>query len=104
MNALWQTITTSSPIRELGWTLIHSIWLGTLIALALAAAQPLLRRRSANTRYLAACAALLLFLAATTAAFFLTPPPATIATYSTIQLKQTITAAQPITTAVQPVQ
>jgi beta-lactamase regulating signal transducer with metallopeptidase domain len=99
MNALWQTITTSGPIRQLGWTLIHSLWLGTLIALAHAAAQPILRRRTANARYLAACAALLLFLAATAAAFVLTPIPATIATSSAIQSKQTITAAQSNITA-----
>jgi len=93
MNALWQTITTSSPIRQLGWALIHSIWLGALAGLALAAAQPLLRRRTAATRYLAACAALLLFLTATATAYFISPGPK--ATSSASELKQTISTARP---------
>jgi bla regulator protein blaR1 len=95
MNALWQTLTTSSPIRQLGWTRIHSIVLGALIALALAAAQPLLRRRTASARYLAACAALLLFLAATAAACILIPSPGATAISNAIQSKQTIAAVQP---------
>jgi beta-lactamase regulating signal transducer with metallopeptidase domain len=103
MNALWQTITTSSPIRQLGWTLIHSIWLGALAALALAAAQPILRRRSANARYGAACAAMLFFITATASAYFFTASPAAPAAVSSaIQQKQTITAGPP-TNPIQPI-
>jgi bla regulator protein BlaR1 len=75
MNAFWETIVASSPIRQIGWTLIHSLWIGLLIAALLAGAEPLLRRRSASARYLVACAALFLFITSTTAAFSFTSRP-----------------------------
>src|SRR5436190_24203734 len=53
----------SSHVTEaLGWTLIHFLWQGTLIALFLAAANFVLRRSSAHLRYIVACAAMLLML------------------------------------------
>src|SRR5205085_8148371 len=47
-----------------GWTLVHFLWEGTLIALVAAAALRLLRDASAQARYLTACAALILALLA----------------------------------------
>ena len=39
----------------LGWTLVHFLWQGTLIALLHAAVAATLCRRSAKARYAAAC-------------------------------------------------
>jgi GWxTD domain-containing protein len=51
----------STPVSEaLGWTVLHSLWEGALIALALAAA--LACSRSSRVRYGAGCAALLALL------------------------------------------
>ena len=46
----------------LGWTLIHFLWQGTAIALALAMGLAVLPRRAARIRYAAGCFALLLML------------------------------------------
>jgi TonB family protein len=43
-----------------GWTLLHFLWQGALVALILACVLALLSGRSAQPRYLAACAALVL--------------------------------------------
>ena len=50
--------------NALGWTIIHFIWEGTLIAALFALSQGILRRASANLRYVTGCAAMLLMLAA----------------------------------------
>jgi beta-lactamase regulating signal transducer with metallopeptidase domain len=57
-------------VRVLGWTLLHFVWQGALVALGLAAANACLRRRSARTRYAAASAALLVMLALPLISFF----------------------------------
>jgi beta-lactamase regulating signal transducer with metallopeptidase domain len=49
-------------IDALGWTLLHFVWQGVLIAMAFAAADRLLTRGSANLRYLVACGTLLVML------------------------------------------
>jgi TonB family protein len=54
----------SSPIVQIvhaaGWTLIHFVWQGVLVAIILACALTLLNGKSARPRYLAACTALVL--------------------------------------------
>ena len=47
-------------VTALGWALVHFIWQGALIAVALGAVLHGLRRRSANARYVACCAGLVL--------------------------------------------
>ena len=42
----------------LGWTLLHFVWQGILIVLALSCALPLLRRARPHVRYAVNCAAL----------------------------------------------
>lgn len=60
----WQGMLDSASAELLGWTLIHSLWQGTLVALILLALLRLIPRRYANARYglaglaLAACVAL----------------------------------------------
>jgi beta-lactamase regulating signal transducer with metallopeptidase domain len=47
-------------VTALGWSLVHFIWQGTLIATVLGVILYGLRRRDANTRYLACCAGMAL--------------------------------------------
>lgn len=63
------SVPLSSAILALGWTLMHFVWQGLLVASLLACANALLDRASSNARYLAACAAMLLMLAAPIATF-----------------------------------
>jgi beta-lactamase regulating signal transducer with metallopeptidase domain len=49
--------------QTLGWTLIHFLWEGTIVAILLASALVLLRRSWPRTRYAASCAAMVLMLA-----------------------------------------
>jgi beta-lactamase regulating signal transducer with metallopeptidase domain len=53
MTGEWTT-----PVEVIGWTLLHFVWQGTLIALALGMLLLLLPRTCARARYLLACAAL----------------------------------------------
>ncbi len=54
----------SSPwIDAIGWALLHSLWEGAAVALALACVLGLLQRASSQVRYLAACAAMVLLIA-----------------------------------------
>ena len=47
----------------IGWTLVHFVWEGTLIALVAAGILHLLRRASASVRYAVACSALVVAIA-----------------------------------------
>jgi len=47
-------------VEKLGWTLLHFVWQGAIVALALAALLRILRKSSPNLRYLAACGALVM--------------------------------------------
>lgn len=58
-------------IQRLGWTLLHFLWQGTIIAWVAAMVLALLRNRSAAARYVAACGAMLLLGAAPAVTFFL---------------------------------
>jgi hypothetical protein len=54
------TLFANGMTPNLGWTLLHSLWQGTIIALVLAGLLYLSRKQSANLRYLLACLALAL--------------------------------------------
>lgn len=56
-------------VQRLGWTLLHFVWQGALLAAAYAAMRALSRDRPANTRYVAGCLTLLLMAAAPVATF-----------------------------------
>ncbi|MBS0264600.1 MAG: trypsin-like peptidase domain-containing protein [Planctomycetes bacterium] len=60
---------TAAMTAQLGWTLLHFVWQGTLIAIFSAIGLRILRRRSAPARYLMACAALALMAACPLATF-----------------------------------
>jgi beta-lactamase regulating signal transducer with metallopeptidase domain len=69
----------SSIAKALGWTLIHSLWEGALIALLVGAGFLLCRPASARTRYALACVGMLAMLAAfavTLAVLWPAPAPA----------------------------
>ena len=59
---LLESVLSQPALQALGWSLIHFVWQGALLAILLAGARMVLRNRSANARYLAACAALALML------------------------------------------
>ncbi|OWP63876.1 hypothetical protein CDA63_06595 [Hymenobacter amundsenii] len=61
MNWLEQVL-PPALMQALGWTLIHSLWQGAVVALALAGLLLLLRQHSAQVRYRTAAAAMLLLL------------------------------------------
>jgi beta-lactamase regulating signal transducer with metallopeptidase domain len=55
---------SASPwVEAIGWTLLHSLWQGAGVAMALAVVLGVLRRAPAQARYLAACAAMMLMVA-----------------------------------------
>ena len=54
-------------VELVGWVLLHFVWQGALIALALAALIALTREAQARLRYVFSCSALVLMLAATMA-------------------------------------
>src|SRR5262245_14487193 len=51
-----------AAINALGWTLLHFVWQGTLIAMAFAGVDRWLSRGSANLVYVVACGTLLVML------------------------------------------
>ena len=54
----------SSPwIDAIGWMLLHSLWQGAAVAMALAFVLSLLHRAPSQARYLAACTAMVLLIA-----------------------------------------
>ncbi len=55
--------------EAIGWTLLHSLWQGTLIAFLLGILLAVMHRRSAQARYVVSMAALLTLLAAAAATF-----------------------------------
>lgn len=57
-----ESVLSQPALQALGWSLIHFVWQGALLAILLSGARVMLRNRSANARYLAACAALALML------------------------------------------
>lgn len=59
----------STSIPTLGWTLVHSLWQGALVAAGLAGLLALLRRGTANVRYAISCTALLVLVALPVATF-----------------------------------
>lgn len=69
MNAI-ETLLDQPIFQALGWTLIHFIWQGALIAVLYLSVSVLLRRFAANVRYAAACGAMLLMLIAPAVTMF----------------------------------
>jgi len=62
MPSLWSLL-HAPTVELLGWTLLHFVWQGALVAAVLAGALYLLRTHSPRVRYVVSCAALLGLLA-----------------------------------------
>ncbi|HET6427050.1 MAG TPA: hypothetical protein VFJ30_01475, partial [Phycisphaerae bacterium] len=75
MMDLIREVQSSGTVYRLGWTLLHTLWIGAALVGLLAVALAVLRRRSANARYLAACAALALLALSPVATFMVVPAP-----------------------------
>jgi len=60
---LLQSSMAHTITEALGWTLVHFLWQGTLVAIVLWCALALMARRAVETRYGAACVALLAMVA-----------------------------------------
>jgi uncharacterized protein (TIGR03435 family) len=76
MNAM-QILSSQPWVERLGWTLVHFLWQGLLIAALYAAARRGIAAKSGpNTRYLLACAALAAMMAAPLVTWELMQPPA----------------------------
>ena len=90
-------VLSSQPwVERLGWTLLHFLWQGVLIAAIYAAAR---RSRSPQLRYLLGCAALAAMVAAPIVTFTLTgshDSPAIGAPVASVHLRLTAAAAEPL--------
>jgi beta-lactamase regulating signal transducer with metallopeptidase domain len=69
MNGI-EMLVTKPIFQALGWTLIHFVWEGALVAILYASVSVLLRRSTANVRYATACIAMLLMLIAPATTMF----------------------------------
>jgi HEAT repeat protein/beta-lactamase regulating signal transducer with metallopeptidase domain len=74
-------------VESVGWVLVHFIWQGVAIALALAAVLALTSKTQARLRYVFSCAALVLMLAAT------------VVTAAQLSIQSESTLAAPVTRA-----
>jgi uncharacterized protein (TIGR03435 family) len=85
-----QLLASQPWVERLGWTLLHFLWQGTLVAALYAVA-----RRSArpNTRYILACAALTAMLAAPLIAWSLMRPADSAATPASMHLTDRVPLA-----------
>jgi len=61
--------------HQIGWVLLHSLWLGALIGAIFAMLRFALRRRSASARYLTGCLSLCVLLAAPVLTLLIGPTP-----------------------------
>jgi beta-lactamase regulating signal transducer with metallopeptidase domain/peptidoglycan/xylan/chitin deacetylase (PgdA/CDA1 family) len=64
-----EALFSQASFQALGWTLIHFIWQGALVAVLFAGLRLMLRGSQANARYALSCAAILLLLALPLATF-----------------------------------
>ncbi|WP_400193770.1 M56 family metallopeptidase [Hymenobacter sp. B81] len=92
MNWL-ENLLTPALVRAVGYTILHSLWQGAVVALALAGLLLLLRRHSARVRYSVTAAALglLLLLAGVTfLRYYLTAPVAIVTAAGQAQLSAAV--------------
>ena len=70
MNVI-EEMTVHPFVQSLGWTLLHFVWQGIVVAAAFAGVNAVLRRHTANVRYLTASAAMLVMMACVPLTFYL---------------------------------
>jgi beta-lactamase regulating signal transducer with metallopeptidase domain len=81
--------------NALGWTLLHFVWQGALIALLLAGALAMLRQAGSGVRYAASCAAMLLMPIGAVATFLELRFAGTLPEHSAPRLLMTMRAGFP---------
>jgi prepilin-type processing-associated H-X9-DG protein len=89
-------IISEDTVRQIGWTLLHFLWQGTVIMALTWCVLKILSKASSNTRYTAACVALALMVLAPIITFAVqnrdsTPPPVS----ETATVRQEMSAPQP---------
>src|SRR5436305_11768228 len=67
MTTLIEAVLSQAALRAVGWAIVHSLWQGTLVALAFACVSSLAKGAGAHVRYACACVALALMLLLTVA-------------------------------------
>lgn len=77
--SLLQDALRQPVVIRLGWTLVHFLWQGAVVALAVALVLWFMRRRSAEARYAIACGALALVAACPVVTFSVLPEQASVA-------------------------
>jgi beta-lactamase regulating signal transducer with metallopeptidase domain len=106
-----ENLISQEAVQRIGWTLIHFIWQGALIAFLFAGILLLLRKQSSNLRYAIACAALMFMIAAPAVTFkliggketfskdFSTPAVSlpSLEMTKTVQIEMPAQSAKPIT-------
>jgi beta-lactamase regulating signal transducer with metallopeptidase domain/LysM repeat protein len=73
-----ENILSREVVHKLGWTLLHSLWQGGVIALLLVVLLRALRKSSANLRYVIACLGLTMIVLLPIVTFCIVPAPATM--------------------------
>ena len=73
-------------IETTGWTLIHFVWQGTLLALATSAALWLCRRSAPQVRYIIACLGLVAMLGTVAATALASAFPVSVISFTTDRL------------------
>ena len=71
-----ESILTQPACQALGWALLHFLWQGTLVALAMAGCNLTLRNSPARVRYAVHCVSLMLLLALPVLTLAISAPPA----------------------------
>ena len=61
-------------VEQIGWTLVHTMWQGVVVAAVLMLVLRVMRCASASARYIASCAAMMLVVAAAGATFYAMRP------------------------------
>lgn len=86
--SLLESFSASSVVHVIGWTLVHFLWQGALLGVAVAIALGALRRSGARARYVALCAASCtgLILPVATFLYLLTGPRDALAAASLLPL------------------
>lgn len=69
----WLSLSDSAWVERIGWALLHSLWLGAVVAAVLAVALKGLRRFAPEVRYAVSCGALILAAGLPALAFFIVP-------------------------------
>ncbi len=109
IDSLTLSLLRTPAIETLGWTLLHFLWQGTLIALILAALMWLLKNRHPSLRYFLSCASLVIMLACPIVTYLVldrgnaTPPVETVLPPTEVVTEPTLVNDVPAQPVVAPV-